>query len=177
MLPALTSGYRNSRYAPEWVEYRVGERTLRVEYIGGEPFNFTVDGKHSEVLLVSATERDVCFEDDGLRHRVRVVQSGARVFCHTLDGSVALVEEPRFPELESAVAHGACVAPMPGKVVKLLVAEGQKVEAGDVLLILEAMKMEHSVKAPDSGVVEKVLVSEGEQVDADAVLAVIGEQE
>jgi biotin carboxyl carrier protein len=62
---------------------------------------------------------------------------------------------------------------MPGKVVKLLVAEGQEVQAGDVLVILEAMKMEHSVKAPESGMVEKVLVSEGEQVDVDAVLAVI----
>jgi len=175
VLPALPSGYRNNRYAPESVDYRAMERVLRVEYVaaGAGRFHMTVDGEQSEVLLVSASEHEVRLEQDGLRHSVRVVRSGARVFCHTLDGSVTLVEEPRFPEPESAVAHGACVAPMPGKVVKLLVAEGQDVEAGDVLVILEAMKMEHSVKAPESGTVEKVLVSEGEQVGVDAVLAVI----
>ncbi len=175
VLPALPSGYRNNRYSAESVEYHAGERLLRVEYVraGAAHFRFEVDGSGSDVLLVGEQGREIVFEQDGLRQRVRVVRSGPRVYCHTQDGSVTLVEEPRFPEPESALAHGACVAPMPGKVVKLLVAEGQAVEAGEVLVILEAMKMEHSVKAPESGVVEKILVSEGEQVDVDAVLAVI----
>ncbi len=175
VLPALPSGYRNNRYAPEWAEYRVRDRSLRVEYVpaGTGRFHFTADGHESEVLLVASSASELGFEEDGLRHRVRVVQSGTRLYCHSLDGSVMLIEEPRFPEQERAVAHGACVAPMPGKVVKLLVEEGQQVEAGAVLVILEAMKMEHSVKAAESGVVEKILVSEGEQVDAEAVLAVV----
>jgi 3-methylcrotonyl-CoA carboxylase alpha subunit len=62
---------------------------------------------------------------------------------------------------------------MPGKVVRVVVGEGQAVEAGAVLVVLEAMKMEHSVRAPEAGIVTKLAVREGDQVDGGAVLAVV----
>jgi biotin carboxyl carrier protein len=62
---------------------------------------------------------------------------------------------------------------MPGKVIKLAVAEGAEVAAGDVLVVLEAMKMEHELLAPAAGTVSELLVAEGDQVDAGAALAVI----
>ena len=69
--------------------------------------------------------------------------------------------------------NAASVAPMPGKVTRLQVEAGQTVEGGTVLVILEAMKMEHPVTAPHDGVVERVAVAEGDQVDADDVLVVV----
>jgi biotin carboxyl carrier protein len=62
---------------------------------------------------------------------------------------------------------------MPGKVIELRVAEGDAVQAGQVLLIMEAMKMEHSVIAPQDGTVAQVSVAAGDQVDADALLIVV----
>jgi biotin carboxyl carrier protein len=62
---------------------------------------------------------------------------------------------------------------MPGKVIKLAVAEGAEVAAGDVLVVLEAMKMEHELTAPADGVVAELRVAEGDQVEAGAALAVI----
>jgi biotin carboxyl carrier protein len=62
---------------------------------------------------------------------------------------------------------------MPGKVIDVLVGEGQAVGAGDPLVLLEAMKMEHAVKAPGDGVVTRVAVSAGEQVDGDTLLVVV----
>jgi 3-methylcrotonyl-CoA carboxylase alpha subunit len=62
---------------------------------------------------------------------------------------------------------------MPGKIIAVKVAEGDAVQRGQVLVIMEAMKMEHSAVAPDEGVVERVCVSEGQQVDAEALLAVV----
>jgi biotin carboxyl carrier protein len=64
---------------------------------------------------------------------------------------------------------------MPGKVVELRVAEGDVVQAGQVLMIMEAMKMEHSVTAPQDGTVAQLLVVAGDQVDADALLVVVSE--
>ena len=64
---------------------------------------------------------------------------------------------------------------MPGKVIELRVGEGDAVRAGQVLLIIEAMKMEHSVSAPQDGTVTQVTVTTGEQVDADALLIVVAE--
>jgi propionyl-CoA carboxylase alpha chain len=68
---------------------------------------------------------------------------------------------------------GGLVAPMPGKVVKVLVAEGQEVTAGSPLLVLEAMKMEHTVRAADTGFVRALHVAVGDQVDTDRLLAVV----
>ena len=65
------------------------------------------------------------------------------------------------------------MAPMPGKIVTIEVTAGDSVKEGDVILTMEAMKMEHRVCAAEDGVVDSIRVSVGDQVDADAVLAVI----
>ncbi len=178
LLPALEPGFRNNRFAPEHVEYAIGDRTLRVEYdnLGQGRFRVWLDGAEQRVLLVSTSGAETTFEDGaGVRRRVRVVQDGLRWHTHQLGGDVVLVEAPRFPERARAVAHGACIAPMPGKVVRVLVSQGQTVSAGDALVILEAMKMEHTVKAPEDGTVTGLHVEEGEQVSEGAVLAVVGD--
>ena len=62
---------------------------------------------------------------------------------------------------------------MPGKVLRLLVRQGEAVEAGQRLLVVEAMKMQNEIRAPKSGTVEHVLVSEGQAVNAGHVLAIV----
>jgi propionyl-CoA carboxylase alpha chain len=91
--------------------------------------------------------------------------------------SVAVRLLPRFPDPADAVAAGSLVAPMPGAVVAVHVAAGDQVSAGQQLLVLEAMKMQHPVVAPASGVVRYLEVAPGQQVDAGTVLAVIEPQE
>ena len=74
----------------------------------------------------------------------------------------------------AAIAEGIRVkAPMPGAILEVKVTSGQAVKAGDVLFILEAMKMENEVVAPENGTVKQILVSKGSTVETDAVLAVI----
>ena len=85
----------------------------------------------------------------------------------------SLRELPRFPSGEGALAEGALIAPMPGKVLELAVAEGATVGSGDVLIVLEAMKMEHELLAPAAGTVTELRVAEGDPVDAGAALAVM----
>jgi acetyl/propionyl-CoA carboxylase alpha subunit len=176
VLPHLPAGFRNNRFAPEWVEYKTGQQVLRVEYVArpADRFEFTIGGESSRVTLLEHKRPVVFFEDDrGIVHAVRVVRVGSHHYTHRLGSSQLLVELPRFPEPELATAPGACVAPMPGKVVKVLVAESDHVRAGDTLVVLEAMKMEHAVKATEAGVVSELCVSVGEQVEADAPLVVV----
>lgn len=73
----------------------------------------------------------------------------------------------------ASAADGAILAPMPGKVIALDVSEGQKVKAGDRLMVLEAMKMEHALTAPFDGTVTELSASAGAQVQVEAVLAVV----
>ncbi|MDO7543381.1 MAG: acetyl-CoA carboxylase biotin carboxyl carrier protein subunit, partial [Gammaproteobacteria bacterium] len=71
------------------------------------------------------------------------------------------------------IPEGGLVAPMPGKVIEVRVKKGDKVKAGDTLIIIEAMKMEHSIKATENGKVTKLMVSLNQQVDNGATLLVL----
>jgi propionyl-CoA carboxylase alpha chain len=88
-------------------------------------------------------------------------------------GNVTLFEHPRFPKRAAADEPGATLAPMPGAVVAVSVEVGQAVSAGDQLVIVEAMKMEHRIQSPIDGVVAAVRVTVGQQVDAGDVLVVV----
>ena len=179
VIPGVPNGYRNNFSIAQTVAYALGEQTLMVAYRhrGKGRFDVALDGAASaRVRLVSWAAPTLVLEDhDGHRHTLRVVVDEARgqFFVHGTYGSTALVEQPRFPEPGAEQIAGGCVAPMPGKIIKVLVTEGQSVTKGTVLVILEAMKMEHSVAASEDGVVTKIAVSEGEQVDSAQVLAVV----
>jgi acetyl/propionyl-CoA carboxylase alpha subunit len=176
-LPALEPGFRNNRFQSQWIDFRSGERLLQVRYdnLGGGRLHIAVDSSEAEIVRVaSARGAELVFESGcGVRRRFRICRDGEIHYVHSREGSLALIEQPRFPEHDLKQTPGACVAPMPGKVVKLLVTEGQQVEADEPLVVLEAMKMEHVVRASDAGVVTELAVAAGDQVDADTLLAVV----
>jgi propionyl-CoA carboxylase alpha chain len=109
----------------------------------------------------------------GVEHRLAVVLDGNAVDVDGHGWAVSLRALPRHPDAVAAVAEGSLVAPMPGTVVGVQVTAGEKVRAGQTLLVLEAMKMQHPVVAPAAGVVGSLDVGVGAQVEAGAVLAVI----
>ena len=103
-------------------------------------------------------------------HRV-----GAAFFVDGALGHTELRELPRFPEPGADEAPGSLVAPMPGTVVRIAVEAGQEVAVGESLVVIDAMKMEHTVSAPRAGRVAEVRVAEGNQVDGGQVLVVLHE--
>ena len=121
-------------------------------------------------VLLSGQSREV-YVTPSLDGQLQL-QSGGREF-------MAEVVDPRSWQ---GRRHGAAEAegrqqigaPMPGKVVRLLVKAGDAVEAGQGLLVVEAMKMQNEIRSPKSGTVERVLVAEGQAVNAGEVLCVVG---
>jgi 3-methylcrotonyl-CoA carboxylase alpha subunit len=110
---------------------------------------------------------------DGRTHRAVSIRDGERIFVWC-DGRVFVFERARRRAAHAASEHsGDLLSPMPGRVRKTLVAVGDAVRRGQPLLILEAMKMEHSIKAPRDGAVKRLLVREGDLVDAGVELAEI----
>ncbi len=87
-------------------------------------------------------------------------------------GSAQLRAVPRFVDPADVVAQGSLLAPMPGTVIGVPVEDGAEVTAGQPVLVLEAMKMQHTINAPTDGVVTD-LVAVGQQVAAGDVLAVV----
>jgi len=125
------------------------------------------------VLLHSCTADRVDLSLDGVRRVVRVDRDGGTRYADSSLGASVLAEQPRFPLPDSEVAAGSLVAPMPGTVVRVAAVPGDAVAAGQVLVVLEAMKMEHSVRSPHDGTVAEVRVSAGQAVDSGTVLAVL----
>ena len=123
--------------------------------------------------VVAAGPDRVVLERDGVRTTYDVTVAGDAVDVDAATGHVRLTVVPRFTDPADAVASGSLLAPMPGTVVRVAVAQGDAVEAGQSVLVLEAMKMQHTVAAPHAGIVTRLSVQPGAQVAANEVLAVV----
>lgn len=191
VLAGLPSGWRNvpafaqvTRYARAdgdeiEVRYRLDRRGALVEWTvdGGPPAGDAAADAAPALALVEAHPDRVVLEVAGVRRTYRVHRAGAEVFVDGPDGAVSLTELPRFPLPGAELAAGSLLAPLPGTVTRVQVELGQRVAAGDLLLTLEAMKLEHPVLAPTDGVVAELPVSTGGQVETGAVLAVVNPDE
>jgi acetyl/propionyl-CoA carboxylase alpha subunit len=170
---AWPSGWRNVPSQPQWTSYD----GTRVDYRHGrDGVTVAVDGEPLDVRLWSVTPTLVDLSVAGVRRRVQVAL-GDVTYVDSALGHSALTEDPRFPVPGSALAEGSLTAPMPGTVLRVAAAAGDQVKAGDALVVLEAMKMEHAVKAVADGTVADVLVTAGAQVEAGAVLVVVNATE
>jgi propionyl-CoA carboxylase alpha chain len=144
-----------------------------VEWLGTRD-GYVVDGH----TVVDASTTRVTLESDGVRTTYDVAVSAlpngqSAVNVDSPAGHTRLTLVPRFVDPADAVASGSLLAPMPGTVIKVLVEQGGAVAAGDAVLVLEAMKMQHTVSAPHAGTVTEITIQPGVQVAAGEVLAVV----
>ena len=159
----LASGYQSRAY----LDGAGDEHTVRYRFgrVG-------VDlPEHTDVTVISTAPDHVVLDIGGVHRRLEVARYGDDVFVDSPLGSTHLVTRPRFGDPNDAVAQGSLLAPMPGSVVRVGAAVGDTVTAGQPLIWLEAMKMEHTIAAPNAGVLAELNVQPGQQVDVGAVLA------
>ena len=175
VLPGVPSGWRNVPNARQQAGYQVAERGFQVEYgIRGPFVDAAVDGVElGPVLLHGCTAAEVDLQIDGVRRLVTVARAGDVRYAASALGATTLVEQPRFPETQQQATAGSLLAPMPGTVVRVEAQLGDSVHAGQVLVVLEAMKMEHSVRTPQEGTLARLNVSAGQTVEEGTVLAVV----
>jgi propionyl-CoA carboxylase alpha chain len=164
---------------PQSVSLRHGDEVLVIRYhfrrdgavtlVGGEG-----GGDHGLARIHNWRVDGIDIEIDGRRSDVRVTDDGARIHVQSLHGTLTFDVLPRFtPPAGDDIGGGGLSAPMPGAVLDVRCAVGDSVAARQVLVVLEAMKMEHHVSAPFDGVVSEVRVQIGDQVQSGAVLLVI----
>jgi acyl-CoA carboxylase subunit alpha len=179
-LPTIPAGWRNNPSAMQRVTYRHDGEELEVRYarerdgsVTCEAGEWRASARVVRVVPSPPAGGAIELELDGIRRRVDVLADGAERWVQTPAGQVRLIEVDRFPRPEREHRGGGCVAPMPGRVVEVNVAVGDRVAQGRTLLVLEAMKMEHQVRAAFTGRVVEVRVTVGHQADRDEVLLVI----
>jgi acetyl/propionyl-CoA carboxylase alpha subunit len=168
-------GWRNVPFAPQQIDFKLGAADVQAAYrTTADGLELILGGKTTRIARYGVDGDKVWFvEGGGHRRTVRIASAGAKHWVLSEGLVLAFTEQPRFPDITAHVVEGGLIAPMPGRVVKVLVGAGQEVAAGAPLVVLEAMKMEHTVRAAASGVVRAIHVAVGDQVDAARLLAVV----
>ena len=175
VLRGIPSGWRNVVSQNHSVTLGAAAGEVSVSY-RLDRAGLMADG-YDDVTLVSHDAATVVLEADGVRHRFQVARYGADRYVDSAIGARHFTVADRFPDPSSALAAGSLLAPMPGSVVRIAVHAGEVVRAGQPILWLEAMKMQHQIDAPADGVVSELPVSAGQQVDVGAVLAIVTPQQ
>ncbi len=175
VLTTIPSGWRNNPSAMQQARFSHRGEDVVAGHLrnrdGG--FAYDVNGHGGEARIIRSEGGRIELEIDGVQRTFSVVNDGLRHWVQSAAGEVRLVEIPRFPEPEREQVAGGYTAPMPGKVVAVNVEPGQRVSAREVLIILEAMKMEHLITCAEDGTVTEVRVAAGAQVEAGQVLLVV----
>ncbi|MEZ5258998.1 MAG: biotin/lipoyl-containing protein [Ilumatobacteraceae bacterium] len=185
------TGWRNLRTRGERSAWRVGDRTIELEerwiddefvtVLVGEWPRPTADGSLApderaihEVRHAHDSSGELAIEIDGVRRAFRIEQLGSGdVLVSGSNGSTVWSPVPRFVDHDAAETGGGPVCPLPGTVIAVAVDAGQTVVEGELLMVVEAMKMEHKIVAGGPGVVGEVRYSVGDRVDAGDLLVTI----
>ncbi len=131
------------------------------------------DGQETGLAVTDASPGLVTLDDSGVRRRFTITRAGRDLWVDSPLGSVRLALIERLPAPDRAAESGSLIAPMPGSVSRVAAAPGDRVEVGQLVLILEAMKMEHQITAPAAGILTDLRVGPGSQVAPGDVLAIV----
>ena len=154
---------------------KVNDKSLEAELVdrfeGASPFSIRVGGKEYDVELKRIEKRrsfPIKVNDVAFKAELRPAARKAGPRAPESAGFIPVVKPAR-----EAVEEGAVTAPMAGKIVSVLVKEGDSVKTGDALCVLEAMKMENEITAKNTGVVQEIRVSEGMPVNEGDALVIV----
>ena len=176
VLKSIPSGWRNGRLPSQEVSLMYSGEKVTVSYKTKRDGSFVFDNGSTATINHCSAEH-IEAEVDGERMTSLITEGKESIHLQTSQGTVSFEILPRFEPPVLQIAEGSLVAPMPGVVLEIRVSNGDTVSAGDTLLTLEAMKMEHHVKAPYNGTVTEILVSENQQLDNGVPLLVINPDE
>ena len=120
----------------------------------------------SSALIISVDEEHIHCEIDGIAIKASITCFHDEITINSGSGDLAFKVLPKFIDPNEIIIEGSLTAPMPGKILDINVKKGSSVKAGETLLILEAMKMEHTIKATSDGQVIELYVKTGDQVES-----------
>ena len=172
ILKNIPSGWRNSRLPRQKIGFSYLNKEVFVSYKSNRDNTFSVN-EDSTAQILKWSGKGIDIEINNSRFFSKVTQDKDNLVVHGPWGDVLFKVLPRFTLPGTEIQAGGLVAPMPGKVIDLKVKVGSKVKKGDTLVILEAMKMEHQVKASKDGKITKVLIKKDDQLENGALLMVL----
>ena len=172
ILREIPTGWRNSRLPGQKITFNYRDQDIEITYRSNRDGTFNVNNG-TTAKIIEWTPSGIDIEVNNSRFFSKITRDSDSIVVHGPWGDALFKILPRFTLPGSEQQAGGLVAPMPGKVIDLKVKVGSKVKKGDTLVILEAMKMEHQVKASEDGKVTKVLIKKDDQLENGALLMVV----
>jgi acyl-CoA carboxylase subunit alpha len=166
-LKGIPPNYRNNPYRDTTIKLRFHNRDITVN----------VPQTLSSVGVLARADNQITLAVDGITRSYQIRLAGDEIFVHSPTASLSITRFPRHPRPANAAQRESANSPMPGQVLRVLVREGQQVKTGDSLVVLEAMKMEQTIRTTIDGVVKSILVVTGQVVAPGQMLVQISAQE
>jgi biotin carboxyl carrier protein len=160
------------------IELGGSKRTVDLARVNG-PVSFLIDGVpvEADAVEIATGLYSILIGGESFEVRVEPMQASLRVYVAGQEYSVTFHDPRRWRrkrgETPESQGRQQVLAPMPGKIARVLIKAGETIEAGQGLVVVEAMKMQNEVRSPKSGLIERILVSEGQSVNAGEVLAIV----
>ncbi len=172
ILKEVRSGWTNSRLPKQNIKLQSTSGEISISYKYKRDGDFEIN-EGITAKIIEWKESGIDLEIDDLRFLSNVTRKDDDLVVHGPWGDILFTKIPRFKSIGQNLTSGGLIAPMPGKVIDLKVKLGSKIKKGQTLVILEAMKMEHSVNAIQDGVIDELFVKKNDQVENGALLMVI----
>ena len=165
----MPANWTNGRMPLQRVKLLFVQDEIEVKYKLNKDNLYEVMGSICKIYHCDSFGIDI--QIDSHRFYAHITEAGSEIVINMPFGDVNASVLPRFIEPGNDIPEGGLIAPMPGKVIDVKVKKGSKVKAGDTLVIIEAMKMEHSIKATETGKIAKVMIQLNDQVDNGATFS------
>ena len=172
ILKEVQSGWTNSRLPKQNIKLQSTSGEISISYKYKRDGDFEIN-EGITAKIIEWKESGIDLEIDDFRFLSNVTRKDDDLVVHGPWGDILFTKMPRFKSIGQNLTSGGLIAPMPGKVIDLKVKLGSKIKKGQTLVILEAMKMEHSVNAIQDGVIDELFVKKNDQVENGALLMVI----
>ena len=167
----MPANWTNGRMPLQRVKLLIVQDEIEVKYKLNKDNFYEVMGSICQIYHCDSFGIDI--QIDSHRFYAHITEACSEIVINMPFGDINASVLPRFIEPGNDIPEGGLIAPMPGKVIDVKVKKGSKVKAGDTLVIIEAMKMEHSIKATETGKIAKVMIQLNDQVDNGATLLVL----
>ena len=165
--------WTNGRLPHQNISFQFENEIHQIKYSYINKESISILEKNVEIISFD-NEMLECVIDD-IRSQYQIYRDEDRLFVFDSFNDIQLKVLPRFVDPSTSSIEGGLLAPMPGKISEVLIKKDQKVKAGQSLMIIEAMKMEQTIKSPNAGKISKIMVKKGQQVENGESLLVIDE--
>jgi len=172
LLREIQSGWTNSRLPKQKISFQSGSEEISISYKSDRNGFFDINND-IKAKVIKWNTYGIDIEIENTRFFSKITRSNETLVIHGPWGDILFKIMPRFKSIGQEVKDGGLIAPMPGKVIDLMVEVGSKIKKGDTLVVLEAMKMEHAIKAIEDGVIDELFIKNNDQVENGALLMVI----